>query len=166
MIAKYPFKKVVISTGIGKMSQLNDFEKGIYPEVSAALAQIAGQKAQDRPAKKSVAGFKLREGTIIGLRTTLRRARAKQFFDKLINIVIPRIRDFHGIKLSSIDQHGNLNFGIKEHTVFPEIILEESKVSFGLQVTLVPQQEMTKEEAIKFYRELGVPLEKIKEEAK
>lgn len=166
MIFKYPLEKIVVGTGIGKLSQLGDFEKNIYPELSKALAQITGQKSQDRPAKKSVAGFKLREGTIIGLRTTLRRARANQFLSKLINIVIPRIRDFHGIKLSSIDEHGNLNFGIKEHTVFPEIVLEDSKVDFGLQITLVPHHPMEKEEAVKFYLDLGIPLEKETAEAK
>ncbi|MDP3880652.1 MAG: 50S ribosomal protein L5 [bacterium] len=166
MVSKYPFKKVVVSTGLGKMSQLGDFDKTLYPAVAKALAQITGQKVQDRPAKKSVAGFKLREGTIIGLRATLRRARAHQFLNKLINIVIPRIRDFHGIKLNNIDENGNLNFGIKEHTVFPEIVLEDSKVDFGLQVTLVPQEPMEKEDAIKFYRDLGIPLEKETAEGK
>lgn len=160
MTSKYPLRKVVVGTGLGKMSQLGDFEKTLYPAVAEALAQITGQKMQGRPAKKSVAGFKLREGTIIGLRATLRRARAAQFLNKLVNVVIPRIRDFHGIKLSSIDDHGNLNFGIKEHTVFPEIFLEDSKVDFGLQITLVPYEAMEKEEAIKFYRGLGIPLEK------
>ena len=160
MISKFPLKKIVVNTGLGRMSQLGDFEKGIYPEVQSALAQITGQKPEDRPAKKSIAGFKLREGNIIGMRVTLRRARMMQFLNKVANVVIPRIRDFHGIKLSNIDGHGNLSFGIKEHIVFPEIVLEESNVNFGIQVTLVPHKKMERDEAEEFYRGLGVPLER------
>lgn len=160
MISKYPLKKIVVNTGLGRMSALSEFEKTLKPAVAADLAKITGQKPQERPSKKSIAGFKLRQGIVIGMRTTLRHKRMMDFLSRVTNIVIPRIRDFQGIKVNNIDSDGNLSFGIKEHTVFPEIVLEDTKVTFGLQITLVPQKSMSKEEAIKFYRELGVPLER------
>lgn len=166
MHSSYPLEKIVINTGLGRMSQLAEFEKTLKPELSSALAQITGQRPQERPAKKSIAGFKLREGSIIGLKTTLRRKRMMEFLNKLVNIVIPRIRDFHGIKIKNIDQHGNLSFAIREYTVFPEIVLEDSKFNFGIQITLVPKESLSKEEAVKFYRSLGVPLEKEVKTAK
>ncbi|MDP2629508.1 MAG: 50S ribosomal protein L5 [Candidatus Harrisonbacteria bacterium] len=160
MIFKYPLQKIVVSTGLGRLSQNAEFEKKQLPEVSAALAQITGQKAQPRPAKKSIAGFKLREGIIIGLKTTLRRERMMQFLNKTVHAVLPRIRDFHGITLTSIDERGNLTFGIKEHIVFPEIVLEDVNTIFGIEITLVPRKPLSKEEAVSLYRQLGIPLEK------
>jgi large subunit ribosomal protein L5 len=83
-----------------------------------------------------------------------------QFLQKVNAIVMPRVRDFRGISSTGIDQEGNLTFGIKEHTVFPEIILENSRVAFGVEVTLVSRVTMKREEALAFYRGLGLPLEK------
>src|SRR3989344_1954195 len=121
---KYPFEKIVINSSFGKLTQMPEFEKKVLPEIATALSIITGQKPQPRPAKKSISGFKIREGMVVGLKTTLRRKKMMQFFDKVNHIVMPRIRDFRGLKLSHIDEHGNLTFGIKEHIVFPEINLE------------------------------------------
>lgn len=157
---KYPLEKIVVNCSFGRQAQTAEFNQKGLPEIRASLAAITGQKPEDRPAKKSISGFKLREGTVIGMRTTLRRARMMQFLSKVTNIVVPRIRDFKGIALRSIDEGSNLTFGVKEHIVFPEIISENVRVDFGIEMTLVPKQRMTRVEAIEFYRGLGIPLEK------
>ncbi len=158
---KYPLEKIVVNTGLGRLSSQNEFEKKILPEAIKDLAAITGQKPQTRAAKKSISGFKLRQGAVVGLKVTLRRRRANQFLEKVVNVVLPRIRDFRGLTLKSIDKNNNLTFGIKEHIVFPEIAPEAANVSFGLQITLVPRARFkNQDEAIKFYRNLGVPLQK------
>ncbi len=160
MITKYPLEKIVVNTSFGKLTTLADFSEKGLPEIQQAMAAITGQKPQDRPAKKSISGFKLREGTIIGLKVTLRGKKMMQFLEKVNAIVMPRVRDFRGISSKGIDGHGNLTFGIKEHTVFPEIILENTRVAFGVEITLVPRVAMKREAALAFYRGLGIPLEK------
>lgn len=158
----YPLQKIVVNVGLGKLSSQAEFEQKTLPEVIKAVAAITGQKPQSRPARKSIAGFKLRQNAIIGLKVTLRRKRMMQFLEKVAHLVTPRIRDFRGISLKSIDANGNLTFGIKEHTVFPEIILENSHVSFGIEITLVPRTNIKPAEAVEFYRSLGIPFEKTK----
>jgi len=161
---KNSLEKIVVNTSFGKQATGRvDFESKVLPEIKSEMSVVLGQMPQPRPAKKSIAGFKIRDGMIIGLRGTLRGKRMKQFLERVVNVVLPRIRDFRGLKLKGIDQNGNLSFGIKEHVVFPEIILEESKVSFGLEITLVPRRPMSKKEAEDFYRELGLPLQKNKD---
>jgi len=160
MITKYPLEKIVVNTSFGKLTTLADFTDKGFPEIQQAIAAITGQKPQDRPAKKSIAGFKLRAGTVIGLKVTLRGRKMMQFLEKVNAIVMPRVRDFRGISSKGIDDHGNLTFGIREHTVFPEIVLENSRVAFGIEVTLVPRIPMAREAALAFYRGLGLPLEK------
>lgn len=158
---KNAIEKVVVNTSFGKLStSAPEFNDKVLPEIEESLATITGQKGQRRPARISISGFKLREGIIIGLRSTLRGARARQFIERMGAIVLPRVRDFHGIKVSGIDTDGNLTFGIKEHIVFPEIILEKTRVNFGLQVTIVPRARMDKAEALVFYKGLGIPFEK------
>ncbi len=160
MVTKYPLLKIVVNTSFGKLTTLADFTDKGLPEIQQSLAAITGQKPQERPAKKSISGFKLREGTIVGLKVTLRGKKMMQFLDKVNAIVMPRVRDFRGISSKGIDEHGNLTFGIKEHTVFPEIVLENARVSYGLEMTLVPRNQMKRDEALSFYRGLGLPLEK------
>ena len=110
-------EKVLLSVGTGKSSRgdkkRNDF-------IASRLAIITGQKPSGRPAKQSIASFKLREGEIIGQMVTLRGARMMGFLDKLINIAVPRTKDFRGFSAKSIDEMGNLTIGVKEHTVFPK----------------------------------------------
>ncbi|MBI3638226.1 50S ribosomal protein L5, partial [Candidatus Wolfebacteria bacterium] len=124
--------KIVINTGLGRMSQQPNFEDKILPEIAKELALITGQKPAITKAKKSIAGFKTRMGQIIGLKATIRHGRMADFLERLVKISLPRLRDFRGIDLKNIDKDGNLNIGIKDHAIFPEINPEESKIDFGL----------------------------------
>ncbi|HEY4523656.1 MAG TPA: 50S ribosomal protein L5 [Candidatus Paceibacterota bacterium] len=162
-MTKTDFKKIdkiVVNTGIGRLSQQAGFSDKILPELVKEFAMIVGQKPQSREAKKSISGFKSREGQIIGLRATLHGKRASDFLTRIVHVTLPRVRDFRGVDLKNVDQNGNLNLGLREHVVFSEIQPELSKVSFGLQVTVVPRGVKNRESAIVFYRELGVPFKK------
>ncbi len=155
-------EKVVLNVGIGRMLNKASNKEAILQKVSEQLALISGQKPSIRPARKSIASFKIRKGMPVGLKVTLRGKRMEDFIYKFINIVLPRIRDFWGIPLSNIDEQGNLNYGIKEHLVFPEISREQDIVPFGVEVTFVTTTK-DREKAIALYRLLGFPL-KNKEE--
>lgn len=150
-------EKIIIATGLGSLRARPQFEENLLPEIIKELGLITGQKPRITKAKKSVAGFKVREGDIVGLKVTLRGQRMKDFLTRLIGFVLPRIRDFRGINPKSIDAGGNLTIPIREHIVFPEINPDEVKVDFGLEVTLVSSAK-SPEEGLKFYKELGVPL--------
>lgn len=150
-------EKVVVNCGVGRRSQEPQFEEKILPGIMNDLAAITGQKPHHRTAKKSIAGFKLRMGTIVGLRTTLRGKRALDFVKRLVHTALPRVRDFRGLPLTNVDRDGNLTFGIREHIVFPEISPEHAKANFGLEVTIVPSSR-DRDRAIELYRSLGVPL--------
>jgi large subunit ribosomal protein L5 len=148
--------KVVVNTSIGSIKDKRKIEL-----VQDRLAKIVGQKAAPREAKKSIATFKLRQGDVIGYAATLRGARMLNFLDKLINIAIPRMRDFQGISRKSIDEMGNVTIGIKEHIIFPETSEEELKDIFGLSITIVTTAK-TKEEAEVFFEHIGIPFVKKK----
>ncbi len=166
---KNAIEKVVVNSSFGKLATNSpDFKDKMLPEIEEAFATITGQKGQRRPARISISGFKLREGIIIATKATLRGARARQFVERVTTIVLPRVRDFHGIKATGIDADGNLTFGIKEHIVFPEIVLEKARVNFGLEATIVPRARMDRAEALAFYKGLGIPFEKevVKKSAK
>ncbi|NCN53029.1 50S ribosomal protein L5 [Candidatus Wolfebacteria bacterium] len=151
--------KVVVNLGLGRASAQPGFEDKLLPQYIEELNNIVGQKAQIRKATKSIAGFKLREGTVVGLRVTLRRNRMNEFLEKLSNIVLPRVRDFRGIKESAVDAGGSLNIGLKEHVVFPEVNTEIMKVNFGLEITIVPKVK-NREEAMELYKAIGIPFKK------
>lgn len=155
-------EKVVVNVGSGRASQMANFEEKVLPQIMGDIANLAGQQPHVRRTAKSIAGFKIREGQIVGVRVTLRGRRMVDFFTRLITIVLPRVRDFGGIKLSAVDQGGSLNIGLKEQYVFSEIIPEQSLTSFSLQVTIVPRKR-NRDEAIAQYRALGVPLKKEEE---
>jgi len=148
-------EKVVISIGTGRVQ-----DKQKEALIQNRLALITGQKASARPAKQSIAAFKLREGEIIGYQITLRGARMQHFLDKLINIAIPQTRDFRGLKVTAIDEMGNITIGIKEHTIFPECADEEIKDVFGFAITIVTTAK-TKKEAEAFFRHINLPLKKV-----
>lgn len=148
-------EKVVVSVGVGKMIK----EKGKLDLVADRLAKITGQKAAHRGAKKSIATFKTRIGDKIGYQVTLRGKRAEDFLNRLINIALPRTKDFKGISAGSIDAMGNYTLGIKEHSVFPETADEELKDVFGMAVTVVTTAK-TKEEAKAYLEHLGFPFKK------
>lgn len=151
-------EKIVVALSFGKMRQNNlQFDEKVLPEIIKETSLITGQRPVITKARQSIAGFKIRQGDPVGLVVTLRKQRMRDFFEKVINVVLPRLRDFRGLPLKSIDERGNLNIGFREQIVFPEINPETSKVSFGLQVTIVPKKK-NREKAVAFYREKGVPL--------
>ena len=152
-------EKIVVDAGVGRVSQLPNFaDKGLV-QISRDLALITGQKPEERPARKSIAGFKTRQGQIVGLRVTLRRQKMVDFFERLITMVLPRVRDFNGLPATNVDQGGALNIGFKEQAVFPEVSLEHSPIIFSLGVCIVPRKK-DRAMAITTYRSLGVPLKK------
>jgi len=150
-------EKIVISTGVGKFRNESQFEQKILPEIVKELSLITGQKPAYTTARKSISGFKVRAGQLVGLKVTLRGKRMRDFLFRLINLVLPRVKDFRGIDLKSIDEKGCLNIGFREHYAFPEIDLEKSNVRFGLQVTIVPKVR-NREKAIEIYKQIGMPL--------
>jgi len=151
-------EKVVVNIGVGRMSQTPNFDDKVLPEVIREASMILGQRPQTRGAKKSIAGFKTRTGQLIGLRATLRGVRARDFLTRVVNVVLPRVKDFRGIDLHSVDKEGHLNFGMREHVVFPEINPEQSKVNFGLGISVVLKDIKDRDDAIAFLRSFGIPL--------
>lgn len=150
-------QKIVVAAKVGSMKDKNKIAL-----VVDRLARITGQQPKANPAKKSIATFKLREGTIIGYSVTLRGKRMEEFLDKLVHIALPRTRDFRGLSVRGFDTMGNYTIGIKEHTIFPETADEDLRDVFGLGVTLVTTSR-TKEETEALLRELGLPLKKDEE---
>lgn len=127
-------EKIVVSVGIGK----NKDDKRHYEIVRNTVTKVTGQTPVDRMAKKSIATFKIRRGmNRVGLSVSLRGARMYEFLDRLVNVAMPRIRDFHGVSAKAFDKAGNYNLGISEQSIFPELSFEETQVLHGLQVTFV-----------------------------
>jgi len=148
-------EKIVVNVGLGEAVQ----DPKIIDVVSEDLAMITGQKPQVRRARKSVAQYHLRKGMPIGLRVTLRKRRAYDFLDRLINFALPRVRDFRGLPRDSFDGRGNYNFGLDEQTVFPEIEIDKVKKIFGMDIAIVTTAK-TDEEAMKLLEAFGFPFER------
>ena len=148
-------EKVVLNVGVGSSNK----DKKRVELIEERLTQIAGQKPSPRKAHKSIAAFKLREGEIVGYQTILRGERMFSFLDKLVNVALPRTKDFRGLPTKSIDEMGNCTLGIKEHIIFPETSDDELKNAFGLSITIVTSAK-TKKEAEAFLRYLGFPFKK------
>lgn len=146
--------KIVVNIGTGKI--LKDSKR--VEDAIAALEVITGQKVVATRARKAIAGFKTREGLEVGARVTLHGARMWAFLDRLVNVALPRVRDFQGIPKNSIDQSGNCNIGIKEHLVFSEIVAEKVQHIFSFQVNIVTTAK-NKKEGEALFRLLGLPLE-------
>lgn len=146
-------RKAVVNVGIGKF--IKEGEK--VEEVVSSIAAITGQKPVKTRARKAISGFKVREGMEIGVKVTLRGARMWQFIDRLISATLPRTRDFQGINRRAVDNRGNLNIGIKEHIIFPEISPEKVKNVFGLQVTISTDADSQKE-GLELFKLLGFPI--------
>lgn len=148
-------EKIVVSVGIGK----NKDDKRFYEVVRNTLTKITGQHPVDRMAKKSIAGFKIRAGmNRVGINVTLRGSNMYEFLDRLVNIGLPRIRDFHGVS-TKFDQGGNYNLGLVEQSIFPELTFEETQVLHGLQITFAIKNEgATHSRAL--LEKFGVPFEK------
>jgi large subunit ribosomal protein L5 len=144
--------KIVLNCGVGRATQ----QASLLDGAVADLTVITGQKPLVTKAKKSIAGFKLREGNAIGAKVTLRGARMWEFYDRLVSIAIPRIRDFRGLNPSSFDGRGNYTFGVTEQLIFPEIDYDKIDTVRGMDVTIVTTAE-TDEQGRALLRALGFP---------
>ncbi|MBM3659988.1 MAG: 50S ribosomal protein L5 [Actinobacteria bacterium] len=144
--------KIVLNCGVGRATQ----QASLLDGAVADLTVISGQKPLVTKAKKSIAGFKLREGNAIGAKVTLRGARMWEFYDRLVSVAIPRIRDFRGLNPSSFDGRGNYTFGVTEQLIFPEIDYDKIDTVRGMDVTIVTTAE-TDEQGRALLRALGFP---------
>lgn len=148
--------KIVVNVGTGSMRQVPK----VVESVQADLAIITGQRPSPRAAKKAIAGFKLREGETVGVSVTLRGQRMYDFFERLVRVALPRIRDFRGLSRSGFDGQGNYAFGVREQTVFPEIDTDTVSRFYGLGISIATTAR-TNDEAEALLRELGLPLEQL-----
>lgn len=146
-------EKIILNMGVGEAI---DNKKAIAGAVSD-MTLISGQKPLQTKAKKSISGFKIREGWVIGCKVTLRRKRLYEFLERLIRITIPRVRDFRGYSKKSFDGHGNYSFGIKEQIIFPEIEYEKVDKIRGLDITIVTSAK-TDRESEALLRALDFPI--------
>lgn len=146
-------QKAVVNVGIGSSSKDDQGQQLVVKD----LALITGQKPTPTLAKKAISAFKVRKGMVVGLKVTLRGKRMFDFLSRLINIVLPRTRDFRGLSPKAADRSGNLTIGIKEHIIFPEIADEDIKRIFGLEVTVVSDAK-TREEALELLKLIGFPI--------
>lgn len=147
-------EKIVVNSGIGEAQK----NKDIVEKVKGELAAITGQSPSVRKARVSVASFGLRKGSPVGLKVTLRKDRMYHFMDKLFSIVLPRLRDFRGVKKDSFDKAGNYTLGIVEHSVFPEIDIAKSS-SRGMEITFVIKSSSV-DQSFRLMELLGMPFEK------
>ncbi len=150
-------EKVIVSSGVGKKRE----DKRFTETVENTLKKITGQATTSRLAKKSIATFKIRKGmgAPVGYLTTLRNDKMYEFVDRLINIALPHVRDFHGVPRTSFDAQGNYSLGLREQTVFPEITFEDSAVLHGLEITFIIKNG-SKEGSLKLLEKFGMPFEK------
>jgi large subunit ribosomal protein L5 len=148
-------EKIVVNIGLGRAKD----DKKMIEVATNTLTKITGQKPVETFAKTSIAGFKLREGNKIGLKVTLRGDYMYEFMDRLINIVLPRLRDFHGVKANAFDKSGNFSLGLTDQSVFPELTFEETTTVHGMQAVFVIKcQEQAHGRAL--LEKFGMPFEK------
>ncbi len=145
-------EKIVINVGVGQATK----NPKLLDSVVAELAQISGQKPVVRRAKKAISNFALRQGMPVGVSVTLRRERMWEFLDRLINVAIPRIRDFRGLSTRSFDGRGNYTLGVKEQLIFPEIDIDRIEKIHGMDITIVTSTDRD-DEGLALLRELGMP---------
>jgi len=145
-------EKIVVNEGLGEALA----NPKVIETASAELAQITGQKPIVRRARKSISNFKLRAGVPIGCSVTLRGARMYEFFDRLANVALPRVRDFRGVPTKSFDGHGNYTLGIKEQIIFPEIDYDKIDKIRGMNITICTTAH-TDEEGLELLRLMGMP---------
>jgi len=148
-------QKIVVNVGLGRAKD----DKKVIETAKNTLRKVTGQQPVETVAKNSIAGFKLREGNMIGLKLTLRGERMYEFMDRLINIVLPRLRDFRGVSGKSFDKQGNYSLGLTDQSVFPELTFEETTTAHGMQVVFVIRAE-EKEHAKALLSKFGMPFEK------
>lgn len=145
-------EKITLNMGLGEAVQ----NVKVLDSAVEELSLIAGQRAVITRAKRSIAAFKLREGMPIGVRVTLRRNRMEEFFDKLVNVALPRVRDFRGVSSKAFDGRGNYSLGIREQIIFPEINLDKVDKVKGLNISIVTTAK-TDEEGKELLRLMGMP---------
>jgi len=148
-------EKIVVNVGLGRAKD----DKKTIETAKNTLRKITGQAPVETVAKNSIAGFKLREGNMIGLKLTLRGARMYEFMDRLLNIVLPRLRDFHGVSLKAFDKQGNYSIGLTDQSVFPELTFEETTTPHGLQVVFVIKSQ-DRDHSKALLSKFGMPFEK------
>jgi large subunit ribosomal protein L5 len=147
--------KIAVNVGVGRVAK----DAAVLEKIERDLALLTGQKPSQRLAKRSIASFKLRQGTPVGYATTLRGTRMWDFLDRFITLSLPLSKDFRGIDPKNFDRDGNLNIGIKEHSIFPEVNLENVKDIFSMQVTITTTAK-NREQGIALMTLLGFPLKK------
>lgn len=148
-------EKITLNVGLGKAKD----DKKVIEAARNTLTKITGQKPVDTIAKKSIASFKLREGNMIGLKVTLRGDRMYEFMDRLITVVLPRLRDFHGVSNKAFDRQGNFSLGLTDQSVFPELTFDETTTAHGLQAMFsISCQEPAHAKAL--LEKFGMPFEK------
>lgn len=145
-------QKIVVNIGVKEGQE----DVKLFEQLSHELGQITGQKPMVNRARKSIAGFKLRQGSPVGLKVTLRRQRMWEFADRLFNVAMPRIRDFRGFPENAFDERGNYTLGITEQTIFPEVEFDKVKKVKGMNITFVTTAE-NKKEAKRLLELLGLP---------
>jgi large subunit ribosomal protein L5 len=145
-------EKIVVNMGVGEAASDNK----ILERATEELATITGQKPIVRRAKKAISNFKLKKGSPVGLKVTLRRARMYEFLDRLVNVALPRIRDFRGVSNEAFDEDGNYSLGIQEQIIFPEIEYDKTERMQGMDVTICTSAK-TKEEAQHLLKLFGMP---------
>ena len=148
-------EKIVINIGLGKSKE----DKKMIDFAANTLRKITGQKPQETTARVSIASFKLREGMKIGLKVTLRGDKMYEFLDRLVTIVLPRVRDFHGVPKGAFDAQGNYSLGMSDQSVFPELTFEETTILHGLQINFVIHGGK-KEYSRALLEKFGMPFEK------
>lgn len=150
-------EKIIVASGTGR----NKDDKKHQEVVGLTLEKITGQKPVNRIAKKSIASFKIRAGmgAPLGKVVTLRGDRMYEFLDRLVNVAMPRIRDFHGVSNKAFDNQGNYNLGIAEQSIFPELTFEDTAILHGLQVTFVVKNN-DKEQSKALLEKFGIPFER------
>lgn len=161
-------EKIVVNAGFGRAvagEDKKDQRTKVLEQVTTMLSLITGQKPSVRAARKSIAGFKIRQGDTIGMSVTLRGKRMFDFLERFVNVALPRVRDFRGLSQSVVDPHGICTVGVKEHTIFPELIMEDFGRTYGLQVTVVPTLR-TRTAGLALYRALGFPFKKGESDTK
>lgn len=151
-------EKIVVNIGLGKAKD----DKKMIETARNTLIKVTGQHPIDTIAKKSIAGFKLRDGNMIGMKVTLRGDKMYEFMDRLVNIVMPRLRDFHGVSIKSFDKSGNYSIGISDQSVFPELTFEETTTVHGLQAVFVIRSEKPAHSKA-LLEKFGMPFERNKE---
>lgn len=148
-------EKIVVNVGVGEATT----SKTVLEKVREQIGLITGQRPIITKARKSISAFRIREGLPIGVKVTLRGSKMYAFLEKLVKIVIPRLRDFRGISEVNLDEHGNLNLGLTEQTIFPEIEYDKVDKIRGLQITIVTNAK-TKEQGKKLFEVIGIPFKK------